>query len=523
MKKRFIILSSLTMGMFLGACHQENTDTISEQVRPHTKRVPILGMNNQQAIAGQYIVALHDNIKTKALSAKGVGGLVASFGLDPKGVTIQQVYGNTIQGFAAKLSPQNLKKLSSDARVQFIEADAVVKLTATQSKASWGLDRIDQRNLPLNQKYSYGPRAENVTVYDIDTGIEIGHSEFEGRARWGINTTKDGINRDCHGHGTHVGGTIAGKNYGVAKGAKLVAVKVMDCDGKGSTSGIAKGLDWAAGDRKGPAVANMSLGGGPSPSLDRVVAKAVKSGLVVVVASGNENQGACDKSPARAPEAITVNSIGRNDKRSSFSNYGKCTDIFAPGSNIKSAGLRNRTSTMSGTSMATPHVAGGVAVILAKNPQWTPEQVAQKLYADSTKNKVKDSRSGNKNRLLYIDPNDKSAAPPPKQPDQPDPKPENPVYKGKISERSSNFQPSKTGFEWKGGSIKAELSGSAADLDLYLQKRVQGYWEDVAASIGFDSKESINYNAAAGTYRWDIYAYDGSGDYTLKQMNKAAR
>lgn len=519
MKKRFI-LGTLAMGMLLGACGQNGTETVVEEsVRSHIKRVPVLGTDSADAIPGQYIVTLHDHVRTGGMTAKGVNGLVSSFGLDPKGVTIKQVYGNTVQGFAAKLSAQNLKKLSSDARVQFIEADSVVKLFVTQESATWGIDRVDQRDLPLNKKYTYGSKAENVTVYDIDTGVEIGHSEFEGRARWGLNASGDGKDKDCNGHGTHVGGTIAGKTYGLAKGAKLVAVKVLDCNGRGTNSGVIKGVDWSAGDRKGPAVANMSLGGGASAALDKAVAKAVKSGMVFVVASGNSNKDACTTSPARTPEAITVNSSDRYDRRSSFSNYGKCTNIFAPGSSITSAWIGGTTRSISGTSMASPHGAGGAALILAKNPNFTPEQVAQKMYADASKDKIKNAGAGSPNRLLYIDPKGGTA---PDPDPKPNPTPENPVYKGKVGERSSSFQPSKTGFEWKGGEIKGELNSRAADLDLYLQKKVQGSWVDVAASVDFKSNESISYNAAAGTYRWDVYAYDGSGKYTLKVSKKKA-
>lgn len=519
--KKNLVVSSLMLGALLIACGQNSTKSSieQEQIRSHAKRVPLLGVDNPEAIQDQYIVRLHSNVSVSALSAQGVNGLISSFGLDPKGVIIQHVYGQLIEGFSAKLSPENLNKLRKDARVQYIEADQMVFSTGSQSNATWGIDRSDQQDLPLNRTYNYSTEASNVTAYIIDTGINTNHEDFGGRAVWGTNTV-DRRNEDCHGHGSHVAGTVGGTKYGIAKGAKLVGVKVMDCEGKGSLSGVIRGVEWSASQKNGPAVANMSLGGPAHQSTDDAVRAAVRKGLVMVVASGNKNEDACNSSPARVSEAITVNATDKKDQRSHFSNYGRCTDIFAPGTDITSAwkGRRNATKTISGTSMAAPHVAGGVALILAKNPSLTPAQVAQKLYADSSKNKIRNPGSGSTNRLLFTDP-DSGVDPGP----DPNPKPDDQIYEGRVNNNSSSFQPNSKGFQWSGGNLKGVLSSSAADLDLYLQKRVNNRWVDVAASVNNASSEMIDFNAASGTYRWEIYAYRGSGAYTLRQSKTVVK
>lgn len=519
MKNRLVV-GSLALGLLLGACGQETAQNVEqENVRSHVKNAPLLGTESAHAVPGQFIVRLHDDVDTGALSAKGVSGLVSSFGLDPQGVTVKQVYGTLVQGFAAQLSSQNVKKLRSDSRVQYIEQDQEVYSTGSQNNATWGIDRSDQRSLPLNSTYKYSTEASNVTAFIIDTGINTGHEDFGGRAKWGINTA-DRKDEDCNGHGSHVAGTVGGAKYGIAKGVKLIGVKVLRCDGKGHSSGVIKGIEWAASQKRGPAVANMSLGSPASQTTDDAVRAAVRKGLTMVVAAGNTNEDACNFSPARTSEAITVNSSDKNDRRSSFSNYGRCTDIFAPGSSITSAwmGRRNATKTISGTSMATPHVAGSVALMLAKNPDLTPAQVAQKLYANSTKNKIKDIGTGSPNRLLFTNPDGDGTTPP-----NPNPTPENKVYEGRVSRGSSSYQPGRAGFKWNGGKIQGVLSSSAADLDLYLQKKKGSSWIDVAASLKGNSNETIKFNASAGTYRWDVYAYRGSGSYTLKQSKTAVR
>ena len=270
-------------------------------------------------------------------------------------------------------------ELSKDPAVAYVEQDRTVKALGTQAPTpSWGLDRIDQRDLPLNGSFTYPNTGAGVTAYIIDTGIRTTHSDFGGRASWGTNTTGDGNNTDCNGHGTHVAGTVGGAQYGVAKGVKLIAVKVLNCAGSGSFSGVVAGIDWVTAHHQPgqPAVANMSLGAsGSDAATENAVRSSIADGVTYAIASGNSNANACNFTPARVAEAITVNASTNTDARASFSNFGTCTDVFAPGQNITSAWITSdtATNTISGTSMAAPHVAGAAALVLGATPQATPQ------------------------------------------------------------------------------------------------------------------------------------------------------
>ena len=317
-----------------------------------------------------------------------------------------QVYKRALKGFAATLSEGAAKKIAEDPRVAYVEEDAEISIQATQSGATWGLDRIDQRDLPLNSTYNYNTTASNVKVYIIDTGIRRTHTQFGGRAIDGYDAVDGTLPAaDCNGHGTHVAGTVGGSTYGVAKGVTLVAVRVLNCQGSGTNSGVIAGIDWVTGNHSAgqPAVANMSLGGGASSAIDDAVRRSIADGVTYAIASGNSNVDACSSSPARVAEAITVNSSTSSDARSSFSNYGSCTDIFAPGSSITSAWYSSdtATNTISGTSMATPHVAGVAALYLAGNPTASPATVWAAIRDSATLNKITSAGSGSPNRLLY--------------------------------------------------------------------------------------------------------------------------
>ncbi|MBT2441177.1 S8 family peptidase [Streptomyces sp. ISL-36] len=325
------------------------------------------------------------------------------------GVTPQHVYRTALKGFSTTMSRSRAAALAADPRVAYVEQNATVRVADTQTGATWGLDRIDQRNLPLSTTYTYNRTASNVTAYIIDTGIRISHSEFGGRATVGTDTVGDGQNgQDCQGHGTHVAGTVGGAKYGVAKAAKLVAVRVLNCTGSGTTAGVIAGVDWVTAHAAKPAVANMSLGGGTNASLDDAVKRSIASGVSYAVAAGNGNilglpANACNYSPARVPEAITVGATDSADKRASFSNYGTCVDLFAPGVSVTSAWKDNdtATNTISGTSMATPHTAGVAALYLSANPTASPAQVRDALVNNATSGKVQDPRTGSPNKLLY--------------------------------------------------------------------------------------------------------------------------
>lgn len=316
-------------------------------------------------------------------------------------------YSSALQGFAAQMTKAEATRLSRDAAVDFVEQDRTMQAFATQTPTpSWGLDRIDQRDLPLNNSYTYPNTGAGVTAYVLDSGIRTTHADFGGRAVWGTNTTGDGNNTDCNGHGTHVAGTVGGTAYGVAKGVRLVAVKVLNCAGSGSLSGVAAGVDWVtANHTSGPAVANMSLGAtGSNSVLEQAIRNSIVDGVTYSLASGNSNSNACNYTPARTAEAITVNASTRTDARASFSNYGTCTDIFAPGESITSAWYTSNTATntISGTSMAAPHVAGAAALILGATPAATPAQVWNTMLANATPNKITNPGTGSPNRLLYV-------------------------------------------------------------------------------------------------------------------------
>ena len=313
---------------------------------------------------------------------------------------------NSVNGFVADLSPEEVADLQANPNVVDIEPDRVVGVDADQAGAPWGLDRIDQRFNPRDGKYTYTNTGEAVTAYIIDTGILSTHTEFAGRVRSGFTSISDGAgSNDCHGHGTHVAGTVAGTTYGVAKSAQLVPIRVLSCTGWGSTSGVIAGIEWAITNHIAgtPAVANMSLGGGLSRALNAAVARAVADGITMVVAAGNSNANACGASPASEPLAITVGATGSTDVRASFSNFGSCVDVFAPGVSVTSSYIRSTTdiTSMSGTSMAAPHVAGVAALYLQTNPSATPATVASTLLAASTPNVVVDAGVASPNRLVY--------------------------------------------------------------------------------------------------------------------------
>ncbi|MBZ9749890.1 S8 family peptidase [Deinococcus sp. HMF7604] len=523
---------TLGLTLLLAACGQQATAPTAAQPDAQSSlpttltrtAAPLLGTSNPEAIPGQYIVVLSEGAVNN-LSTQSASGLISSLSLDPQGVTIQHIYGAALNGFAAKLSAQNLSTLRSDPRVKYVQQDSYSKATATQSNAVWGLDRIDQRSLPLNSSYTYDSTASAVKVYIIDTGIRTSHQQFGGRATWGTNTTGDGNNSDCGGHGTHVAGTVGSATYGVAKGVKLIAVKVLDCQGRGQNSGVIAGINWALNNKgSGTAIANMSLGGGVDQAENDAVTNASSKGLFMAVAAGNENQNACNVSPASSAGAFTVGATTKTDRRADpndwgtglGSNYGNCVDILAPGTGITSTVNTSDTAissaTWNGTSMATPHVAGAAALILAANPSYTSAQIATALTNSASTGKLS-NLNGSPDRLLFTNPGGTTPTPNP----DPTPTPGNKTYTGTVSAGQFSYQPGSAGFTYAGGTLKATLSGpSGTDFDLYLLKKgANGTWSYVAESETPSSSETITYNATSGTYVWGVYGYAGSGQYTL--------
>jgi subtilisin family serine protease len=338
--------------------------------------------------AGTYIVTLTPDADAPAA-------------LQRHNVAASHRYETVLNGFAAPLTAGQLAALSNDPAVTRIEADGVMRAFDTQlDPPSWGLDRIDQRQLPLDNSYTFNTTASNVHAYIIDTGIDTSHPQFEGRAQQVFNAAS-GPNRDCHGHGTHVAGTVGAADYGVAKEVNLYGVKVLSCSGSGSTAGVIAGIDWVADNHNKPAVANLSLGGGFSATLNDALDNLANSGVFVASASGNSNANACNTSPASAPNSTTVNASDINDNKASFSNFGECTHLYAPGVAITSTVLRGGTSTFSGTSMAAPHVAGVAAMYKATFGDHSFDVVRDWLMDNATSGVISGNPSNTPNLLLY--------------------------------------------------------------------------------------------------------------------------
>ncbi|PPK93798.1 peptidase inhibitor I9 [Kineococcus xinjiangensis] len=350
-------------------------------------RVTSAGAN---AVKGSYIVTLEDGADAR--------GLARALQVSPR-----YVYTSALNGFAATLTDGQVRALQRNAAVAAIEEDQVATVDATQpitTSGLYGLDRIDQRNLPLSGGYTYNTGAGNVYAYVIDTGIATSHSQFGGRAS-NVYDALGGNGQDCQGHGTHVAGTIGASTYGVAKNVRLRGLRVLGCDGSGSTSGIISAVDWLRRNHTRPAVANMSLGGGYSSALNTAVTNLANAGVATAVAAGNENANACNVSPASASNVVTVAASDRNDTRASFSNYGSCVETYAPGVNITSTWLNGGSNTISGTSMASPHVAGVMALYKSANPSASSSAVNNWIVSGATTSVVRSNPSGTPNRLLF--------------------------------------------------------------------------------------------------------------------------
>jgi subtilisin family serine protease len=363
----------------------------------------IRAAGSPDAIRNSYIVVLKDSQVSTAAVDSAAQSLTVKHG-----GAVKQTWDAALRGFELSAGEATARTYAKDPRVAYVEANQTVHIMGTENNPpSYGLDRVDQRDLPLDHKYTFPTTASNVHAYIIDTGIRTTHQEFGGRASVGTDTVGDGRNgQDCNGHGTHVSGTVGGSTVGLAKGVKLVAVRVLDCNGSGTNAGVIKGVDWVTKNAIKPAVANMSLGGGASAALDAAVQRSINAGVTYAIAAGNENQNACNDSPARVGAAITVGATDANDNRASFSNFGTCVDIFAPGVNIVSSFISGNSNTaratLSGTSMATPHVTGAAALLLGQNPSLSPAQVRDTLVKNSTPNKVKNPGTGSPNKLLFV-------------------------------------------------------------------------------------------------------------------------
>ncbi|QOV35431.1 S8 family peptidase [Streptomyces ferrugineus] len=359
----------------------------------------ILGAGKPGTVSGSYLVTLKGGTKAPSSAGKSLA--------EKYGAKISHTYGTVLNGYAIQAGERQARRLAADPRVASVVQDTRVTPAHTQKNPpSWGLDRIDQRNLPLDRSYTWPESAgAGVTVYVIDTGIRVSHKDFGGRASHGWDFVgNDRVASDGNGHGTHVAGTIAGKKYGVAKKAKVVAVRVLDNAGGGTTSDVIAGIDWVTRHAKKPAVANVSLGGYRNTQLDAAVRNSIASGVTYTVAAGNDGLPAGLYSPAAVREAITVGATDRKDARTGFSNTGPALDLFAPGVSITSASYRSDTgrATFSGTSMASPHAAGAAALYLADHPKAPPAQVSRALVAQAASGKVSGRGLGSPNKLLQV-------------------------------------------------------------------------------------------------------------------------
>lgn len=515
MKTKFRLLIVLALLLLLSAVSIANANSDKNGSKPagptdptNDTLAPVIIPEGAKIIPDQYIVILKSQTATASLNS--LTNMV-----EASGGEVEHTYTSAFTGFSAYIpSKDTLSSLQQSPDVALIEADQVMSTVVT-----WGLDRIDQRNLPLNNVYSPGANGTGVRAYIIDTGIRTTHTDFGGRAFEGYSAI-GGSSQDCNGHGTHVAGSVGSTTYGVANNVRLYAVRVLDCNGSGSNSGVIAGIDWVTNNHVKPAVANMSLGGGASSALDTAVNNSINAGVTYVVAAGNDNANACNYSPARVANAITVGSTTNTDARSSFSNYGTCVDIFAPGSNITAPWHTSNTATntISGTSMASPHVAGAVALYLQSNPNASVSSVTSSLINNATTGKVTNPGTGSPNRLLFVGtginptPTPTTTATPTATP------PAGTTYTGYLSGTgAAQIQPNGSYYQSTvSGLHKGTLSGPAGtDFDLRLYKWNGSSWAVVASSLGSTSSEVINYNGTAGYYYWRINSYSGSGNYTL--------
>ena len=516
MKKSFVV-SSAVAALGLGACTdaplQPADRTTGSSASEAASLAVLHGRGAGSVIDGQYVIIFRNDVP----DAPGLARKLAS----EEAGQLRHTYTHAVKGFSARLTAQAAQRLARNPRVAYVEEDQVVRASGTQSSPTWGLDRVDQRALPLSGSFTYTPTGAGVTVYIIDTGLRFDHSEFGGRAHAGFDAIADGrAGADCNGHGTHVGGTVGGATYGVAKGVKLVGVRVLDCEGSGTLSGVIAGLDWVTANASKPAVANMSLGGGISQALDDAVRRSIATGVAYAIAAGNENIDACAASPARVAEALTVGASTSSDARATYSNYGTCLDLFAPGSSVTSAWYTGATATgtISGTSMAAPHVAGTAALYLEGNPTAAPGTVATAILSSATTGALAAVGTGSPNKLLFS-PLTTAGADAGSGAPSIAPCTSCTMFTGTLSgPGAAHTLPNGTHYySATSGSHRAWLRGPAGtDFDLYLYKWNSYWgWMLVARAENATSEEQISYSGTAGYYRWQVRSYSGSGSYSF--------
>ncbi len=498
-----------------------------------------------RAIAGEYIVVLKsDFVQQKAslmasqqgLSFSATSNSAENLNFRAQAVTsmsdemagaygasVAQKYHAAISGFVTKMDRRAMRYMLADSRIDYIEENQMMYANDVQTNAPWGLDRIDQPNLPLNSQYVFDLDGSGVKAFILDTGILASHSNFGGRVASGFTAINDGRgSSDCNGHGTHVAGTVGATTYGVAKNVTLIPVRVLSCSGSGSNAGVIAGVDWVAQNASGASVANMSLGGGNSSALDSAVNNAIDAGVTFVVAAGNSNANACSGSPNRVPRALTVASSTSSDSRSSFSNWGSCVDLFAPGSNIQSTWSNGGTRTISGTSMASPHVAGVAALYLQANPSASPSQVESAIESAAVSGRIS-STNGSPNLLVQ---SNFGGTPTPTSTPTPTPTtpPGGPEPIDASATNVSVTQGSWVRYTLTLGSgysnVTFSISGGSGDADLYVNYGSQSSLTNYdCRPYRNGNNESCSFNnPAAGVWHVDIRGYTSASGVTVRAV-----
>lgn len=461
-------------------------------------------VRSRTAIPNRYIVLFDDSALTSQLAPAREVSALASDVAKQYGARPEHVYSSALKGFAGEMSPKQADAMSRDPRVRMVEEDSLISISASQpNPPSWGLDRIDQRQLPLNGSYDYAQAGSNVNVYVIDTGIRPSHVEFGGRATIDYDAVIDGQNGlDCNGHGTHVAATIGGNTVGVARGVRLHGVRALPCGGTGPVSNVIAAVDWVTANYVAPAVVNMSVGGEVSPLLDFVIDQAISGGLPFVIAAGNATDNACNMSPGRVPAAITVGATGTTDNFLYFSNYGSCVDVFAPGENIYSAWYTGDQiyKLKSGTSMATPHVTGIAALYLSEHPNAAPAEIANVITSRATPGIISGLDPASPNLMAYSEPPVESCS--------------GTEYSSELALHQYTYLPGSNGFNGPAGNYSSSLNifdSMATQVTLEKQSS-SGVWNEVAATL---DEEILNYTGQAGRYRWKVESLKGGSPYTL--------
>ena len=461
-------------------------------------------------VPDRYIVVLEDHPEGR--SPDFVDAKINEVASEYRG-NVHKRFAHAIEGYSAEMTEAEARRLSEDPRIKYVEEDGLVEPQEVQPNATWGISRIDQRNwqYPLNTDYEYSATGAGVNVYVLDTRVLTSHPDFEGRAYAAFDAFNDQTPvSECNAHGTHVAGTVGSKTFGVAKGVTIYSVGVIPCSGPGTTTSVIAGLDWVSRNGSRPGVINMSFGSTISSSMDRAVQNLINAGFSSITSAGNNNDDACNYSPGRLADVVTVGSTDNRDYRSEISNFGRCVDVFAPGVNILSTwnNPAEPIGALSGTSTAAPHAAGVAALYLEMNPSASPSQVQDALTGNASSGVVYDVGNGSPNLLLFSDIVSVPEVPAVCSGTE---------FTGSIATAgSSSFQSSNAGFSSRSGSISGALTvPENSSFRLHLEKKSSRKFSTLASSLGGSSQQTIELRVKSGTYRWRVESLANSGNYSL--------